>query len=55
MNSEKIKALAVQCLSALETISVAGEQNHIQLIGVSHSLREIIKEANTPEVNTDGR
>ena len=53
MNNEKIKALAAQCLSALETVAVAGEQNHIQLMGVRHSLREIIRETNT-EVSTDG-
>lgn len=45
MDKEKIKALASQCLYALETVSVAGEQNHIQLMGVRRSLREILKEA----------
>lgn len=53
MDNEKIKALAAQCLSALETVAVSGEQNQIQLMGVRHSLREIIKHANA-EVSTDG-
>lgn len=44
MDKEKIKALVAQCLCALETVSVAGEQNHIQLMGVRRSLREILKE-----------
>ena len=49
MDNEKIKALAMQCLSALDVVSVAGEQNQIQLIGVRRSLREIINEANKNE------
>lgn len=49
MDNEKIKALAMQCLSALDVVSVAGEQNQIQLIGVRRSLREIIKEADKSE------
>ena len=49
MDKEKIKALAMQCLSALDVVSVAGEQNQIQLIGVRRSLREIINEANKNE------
>jgi hypothetical protein len=39
----------MQCLSALDVVSVAGEQNQIQLIGVRRSLREIINEANKNE------
>lgn len=54
MDKEKIKTLATQCLCALEAVSVAGEQNHIQLMGVRRSLREIISEA-TREVTEDGR
>ena len=54
MDTEKIKALALQCISALETVAVAGEQNQIQLMGVRHSLREIIKQTNV-EVSEDGR
>ena len=44
MDKEKIKALAAQCLVGLETVTVAGEMNHLQLVGVRRSLREIIKE-----------
>lgn len=44
MDKEKIKALAAQCLAGLETVTVAGEMNHLQLVGVRRSLREIIKE-----------
>ena len=54
MDNEKIKTLAAQCISALETVSVAGEQNQIQLMGIRHSLREIIKQSNV-EVSEDGR
>ena len=53
MDKEKIKALAMQCLSALEAVCVAGEQNHIQLMGVRRSLREIISEANKTEAVTE--
>ncbi len=49
MDNEKIKGLAMQCLSALDVVSVAGEQNQIQLIGVRRSLREIIKETDKVE------
>ena len=49
MDNEKIKGLAMQCLSALDVVSVAGEQNQIQLIGVRRSLREIVNEANKNE------
>ena len=54
MNREKIKALARQSLSALEFVSVAGEQNQMQIIGVRRSLREIISEADV-EDSEDGR
>jgi hypothetical protein len=50
MDKEKIKALATQCLCALEAVCVAGEQNQVQLLGVRKSLREIITEANKNEV-----
>ncbi len=53
MDKEKIKTLATQSLYALEAVSVAGEQNHIQLMGVRRNLREIINEANL-EVTENG-
>ena len=49
MDKEKIKTLAAQCLAGLETVTVAGEMNHLQLVGVRRSLREIIKEADKSE------
>ena len=49
MDKEKIKGLAAQCLAGLETVTVAGEMNHLQLVGVRRSLREIIKEADKVE------
>lgn len=53
MDKEKIKGLAAQCLAGLETVTVAGEMNHLQLVGVRRSLREIIKETSKEE-NNDG-
>lgn len=54
MDLEKIKILSAQCLSALEAVSVAGEHNQIQLIGMRRSLREIIAECNKKEAAENG-
>jgi hypothetical protein len=48
-----INALCNQILSALETVCVAGEQNHLQLMGVRRAVREIAREVNKEE-NNDG-
>lgn len=54
MDKGKIKSLCGQCLSALEAVCVAGEQNQIQLMGVRHAIREIIKETDK-EASEGGR
>lgn len=47
--NQKIVQIAAQCMSALETVSVCGEHNRVQLSGIYRGLNNIIIEAQKEE------
>lgn len=55
MDSKKVKNLASQCLVALESVSVTGQHNRIQLCGVYNGLKAILAEPDEEkEAETNG-
>lgn len=49
MDSKKVKQIASQCLVALESVSVTGHHNRVQLCGIHNGLTAILAELDNEE------
>lgn len=54
MDIKKVKNIASQCISALESVSVTGQHNRVQLCGIYNGLKAILAEPDEEEAKVDG-